>query len=107
MQQLLLALSIPGDCPLADCAKIVKQSNLVAYLETELRLKVGGIQARLVPEYAYNGGTNCPHCDGEVEYAASLGAEDGVAWRDCQCFECGKKWTEEYQLVDFEPIEEG
>jgi hypothetical protein len=42
----------------------------------------------------------CPYCCGQNVVGGDVDFGDINAWRNVQCQDCGKKWTEEFTITD-------
>ena len=49
--------------------------------------------------YIKNGGNNCPHCGSEDISGLGFEADGTYAWRECECNDCEKSWTENFEMT--------
>lgn len=58
-----------------------------------------------IQEYRAHGGTHCPYCGSEDITGGSVQIGAASAWQPITCSACGRKWTDVYNLIAFEPDE--
>lgn len=63
-------------------------------LVTELKLK----------RYLLNGGNKCPICGSDSIEGGPVQVDDGIAWQEIVCAECGNNWNDLYKLSGVETL---
>jgi hypothetical protein len=57
------------------------------------------LDAAAINQYLLTGGTSCPSCLSSNIEGGSIDIDQGRAWQNVSCTECGLEWTDGYQLV--------
>ena len=52
------------------------------------------IEEELEQRYLDFGGNRCPFCESDNISAGHFEADNMMAWRNIECLQCGKDWTE-------------
>ena len=57
------------------------------------------ITEKQAKKYVAEGGVNCPVCGSDQVEGDSFDADQGNAWQNVRCHDCGESWTDEYRLT--------
>ena len=56
--------------------------------------------------YLEHYGVRCPFCHDEEISGGQWESDAGTCWQNVHCHQCGQEWTDIYNLVDVEEIQE-
>ena len=59
-----------------------------------------------INNYIESGANICPYCEKHQLMEGQADFNAVTAWRNIACHFCGKEWTEAFELVTIEPLEE-
>ena len=59
-----------------------------------------------VKKYVREGGVKCPYCKSPDITGGSVAVDANRAWREVDCQQCGRNWTDLYRLIDVVEVEE-